>query len=114
MVETELCFNLESMQKKKWPDSWADKLDQFNFKHFVNPFRHDEISKFRKDTKDYGFKCQDEPMCNHCDKQLCKTRKYGIGTQSMFPQLSDLQIVELDPKIFRLNVVGERVELKAE
>ena len=53
-------------------------------------------------------------MCNHCDKQLCKTRKYGIGTQSMFPQLSDLQIVELDPKIFRLNVDGERVELKAE
>ena len=32
----------------------------------------------------------------------------------MFPQLSDLQIIELDPKIFRLNVDGERVELKAE
>ena len=46
-------------------------------------------------------------MCNHCDKQLCKTRKFGIGTQAMFPQLSDLQIVELDPKIFRLNVDGE-------
>ena len=107
-------FQFRVYAKKKWPDSWADKLDQFNFKHFVNPFRHDEISKFRKDTKDYGFKCQDEPMCNHCDKQLCKTRKYGIGTQSMFPQLSDLQIVELDPKIFRLNVDGERVELKAE
>ena len=114
MVGTELCFSLEFMQKKKWPDSWADKLDAFNFKHFVNPFRHDEITKFRKDNKDYGFKCSEEPMCNHCDKQLCRTRKYGIGTQSLFPQLSDLQIIELDPKIFRLNVDGERVELKAE
>ena len=107
-------FQFRVYAKKKWPDSWADKLDAFNFKHFVNPFRHDEITKFRKDNKDYGFKCSEEPMCNHCDKQLCRTRKYGIGTQSLFPQLSDLQIIELDPKIFRLNVDGERVELKAE
>ena len=107
-------FQFRVYAKKKWPESWTDKLDEFNYKHFVNPYRHDEIAKFRKDNKDYGFKCTEEPMCNHCDKQLCKTRKYGIGTQSMFPQLSDLQIVELDPKIFRLNVDGERVELKAE
>ena len=107
-------FQFRVYAKKKWPESWADKLDEFNYKHFVNPYRHDEITKFRKDNKDYGFKCTEEPMCNHCDKQLCKTRKYGIGTQSLFPQLSDLQIVELDPKIFRLNVDGERVELKAE
>ena len=73
-----------------------------------------KYQNLEKDNKDYGFKCSEEPMCNHCDKQLCKTRKYGIGTQSIFPQLSDLQIVELDPKIFRLNVDGERVELKAE
>ena len=107
-------FQFRVYAKKKWPDSWADKLDEFNFKHFVNPFRHDEIAKFRKDKKDYGYLCKDEPMCNHCDKQLCKTRKFGVGTQSMFPQLSDLQIVQLDPKIFRLNVDGERIELKAE
>ena len=107
-------FQFRVYAKKKWPDSWADKLDEFNFKHFVHPYRHDEIAKFRKDNKDYGFKCNEDPMCNHCDKQLCKTRQYGIGTQTMFPQLSDLQIIELDPKIFRLNVDGERVELKAE
>jgi len=53
-------------------------------------------------------------MCNHCDKQLCKTRKFGIGTQLLFPQLSDLQIVKLDPPLYRLNVDGERVEIKAE
>ena len=53
-------------------------------------------------------------MCNHCDKLLCKTRKFGIGTQLLFPQLNDLQIIKVDPPIFRLNVDGERVELKAE
>ena len=53
-------------------------------------------------------------MCNHCDKQLCKTRKFGIGTQSMFPPLNDLQVVKTEPPIYRLNVDGERIELKAE
>ena len=107
-------FQFRVYAKKKWPESWADKLDEFNYKHFVNPYRHDEITKFRKDNKDYGFKCTEEPMCNHCDKQLCKTRKFGIGTQLLFPQLSDLQIVKLDPPLYRLNVDGERVEIKAE
>ena len=108
-------FQFKVYAKKKWPDNWVHKLDEFNFKHFANPFRHDEMAKFRKDKdKDYGYLCKDEPMCNHCDKQLCKTRKFGIGTQVLFPQLSDLQIIKLDPKIFRLNVDGERVELKAE
>jgi len=108
-------FQYKVYARKKWPDNWVHKLDEFNFKHFANPFRHDEMAKFRKDKdKDYGYLCKDEPMCNHCDKQLCKTRKFGIGTQVLFPQLSDLQIIKLDPKIFRLNVDGERVELKAE
>ena len=107
-------FQYRVYAKKKWPDSWADKLDAFNFKHFVNPFRHDEITKFRKDNKDYGFKCTEEPMCNHCDKQLCKTRKFGIGTQALFPPLKDLQVVKTEPPIYRLNVDGERIELKAE
>jgi len=61
-------FQFRVYAKKKWPESWADKLDEFNYKHFVNPYRHDEITKFRKDNKDYGFKCTEEPMCNHCDK----------------------------------------------
>ena len=53
-------FQFRVYARKKWPDSWTDKLDEFNYKHFVNPFRHDEISKFRKDNKDYGFKCTEQ------------------------------------------------------
>ena len=107
-------FHFRVYAKKKWPESWVDKIDEFNHQRFINPFRHDEIAKFRKDKKDYGYLCKDEPMCNHCDKDLCRTRKFGIGTQVMFPHLSDLQIIKLEPPVFRLNVDGERVELKAE
>ena len=50
-------FQFRVYAKKKWPESWADKLDIFNHKHFLDPYRHDEITKFRKDNKEYGFKC---------------------------------------------------------
>ena len=107
-------FQYTVYAKKKWPEEWRNKLSAFNHKYFSTPLTDDIIERKKKDNKDYGFKCNEEPMCNHCDKQLCKTRKFGIGTQLLFPQLSDLQIVKLDPPLYRLNVDGERVEIKAE
>ena len=50
-------------------------------------------------------------MCNHCDKNLCRTRKFGIGGDAVFPTLSDLQKVELDEPYYWVNVDGERVKL---
>ena len=64
--------------KKKWPEEWRNKLSTFNHKYFATPLTDDIIERKKKDNKDYGFKCTEEPMCNHCDKQLCKTRKFGI------------------------------------
>jgi len=102
--------------KKKWPEDWQTKLNPFNYNNFDPPLSDDQIEKKKKyfDKKDFGFKCEEEPMCNHCDKKLCRTRKFGIGKQVLFPQLSDLQVVKLDPPIYRLNVDGERIELKSE
>ena len=100
--------------KKKWPEEWQSKLSSFNHKYFKTPYTDDVIENMKKDKKTYGYKCEEEPMCNHCDKKLCRTRKFGVGKQVLFPQLSDLQVVKLDPPIYRLNVDGERVELKSE
>ena len=71
-------------------------------------------SKFRKDNKDYGFKCKKNQCVITVINNYVKLESLVLVHRVIFPQLSDLQIVELDPKIFRLNVDGERVELKAE
>ena len=48
---------------------------------------------------------------NVCDKNLCRTRKFGIGGESVFPILSDLQKVLLDePSGFELPENGFEVE----
>jgi len=50
-------------------------------------------------------------MCNHCDKQLCKTRQFGIGSQMIFPDLSDLQEIQLEEPYYYLNVDGKRLKI---
>ena len=83
--------------KRKWPEEWPKKINQFNYTHFVEPLEDKVIQEKIKfhSKKELGFKCNEEPMCNHCDKSLCKVRKFGIGGESVFPTLSDLQKVEL-------------------
>ena len=103
--------------KRKWPDSWQAKINAFNYKYFEKhpsgPLEDRIVQgkiKFN-DGKDLGFKCNEDPMCNHCDKKLCRTRKYGIGGDAVFPILSDLQKVELDEPYYWVNVDGDRVKL---
>ena len=103
--------------KRKFPESWQGKINAFNYKYFE---KHpegpldDKIVQGKikfNDGKDLGFKCNEDPMCNHCDKNLCRTRKFGIGGDAVFPTLSDLQKVELDEPYYWVNVDGERVKL---
>ena len=99
--------------KRKWPEDWHNRINQFNYKYFQNPLDDKTIQdkiKFHS-KKELGFKCNEEPMCNHCDKKLCRSRKFGIGGESIFPELSDLQKVELDEPYYWVNVDGERVKL---
>ena len=103
--------------KRKWAESWQGKINAFNYKYFAShpegPL-DDKIVQGKikfNDGKELGFKCNEDPMCNHCDKNLCRTRKFGIGGESVFPILSDLQKVLLDEPYYWVNVDGERVKL---
>jgi hypothetical protein len=103
--------------KRKWPENWQVKINAFNYKYFEKHSEgplEDKIVQGKikfNDGKDLGFKCNEEPMCNHCDKNLCRTRKFGIGGESVFPSLTDLQKVLLDEPYYWVNVDGDRVKL---
>ena len=100
--------------KRKWPTDWDKKINPFNYKYFTIPLDDKTIQdkiKFNS-KKDLGFKCNEEPMCSHCDKKLCRTRKFGIGGETVFPILSDLQKILLDKPYYYVNVDGERVKLE--
>ena len=100
--------------KRKWPEEWQKHINSFNYKYFDPPLEDRIIQEKIKYNlnRELGFKCNEEPMCDHCDKKLCLTRKYGIRGQSLFPDLSDLQKINLDEPYYYVNVDGERVKLK--
>ena len=101
--------------KKKWPNNWQDKLFEFNYKYFSTPLDQKTIlGKIKNNEKnDFHYKCNEEPMCNVCDKKLCKSRKYGIGEEVSFPNLTDLQVIDLEDPYYYLNVDGERLKLES-
>jgi hypothetical protein len=37
----------------------------------------DIIKRMRR--KDYNYRCKDQPICNHCNPTLCRTRPHGVG-----------------------------------
>ena len=101
--------------KKKWPENWQDKIFEFNYKYFKIPLDQKIITgKIKNNEKnDFHYKCNEEPMCNVCDKTLCRTRKFGIGQEIMFPNLTDLQIIDLEDPYYYMNVDGQRLKLES-
>ncbi len=106
-------FHYTVYAKKKWPSEWKNKIILFNEKVMNPPLDDASVERIKEqhDKKDWGYKCKDEPMCSFCDKELCRTRKYGIGGMALFPVLSDLQKIELDEPYYYVNVDGQRVKL---
>ena len=71
-------FHFGVYAKKKWPNNWKEKISWFHENYIVGDLdqREIDIIKNQHEKKDWGWKCNDVPMCNVCDKQLCKTRQF--------------------------------------
>lgn len=106
-------FHYGVYAKQKWPDGWKSKLVVFNENSMEKPLSDSEVDiiKNQHEKKDWGYKCNDQPMCSLCDKALCRKRKFGIGQSITFPNLTDLQIIDLEDPYYYLNVDGERLKL---
>ena len=107
-------FHFGTYAKQKWPSEWKSKVIMFNATAMKKPMADSEVQIVinQHDKKDWGYKCKDTPMCNMCDKTLCRTRKYGIGQEILFPGLTDLQVIDLEDPYYYLNVDGERLYLE--
>jgi len=106
-------FHYGVYAKSKWPENWKTKLILFNESAMAQPLSDIEVNIITKqhEKKDWGYKCNDQPMCSLCDKKLCKSRKFGIGQEITFPNLTDLQVVALEEPYYYMNVDGDRLYL---
>jgi hypothetical protein len=109
-------FNLGVYCRMSNPDKWEEDLHKYNMKYMVPPLDSKEveivISQLRK--KEYFYKCEDQPIVSFCNKDVCITRKFGIGPGQRSNDLGSLTKIDGDPPVWILDVDGKRVELGTE
>lgn len=112
--------NIAVYLKKLHGEGWGDHLEHYNQKYMDPPVDRKEISTIIKSVskKEYFYMCKKDPICAVCNKEVCKTRKYGIGggSDDEDPGVSFGEIVKVqtDPPIYIWDIDGARIELSAE
>jgi len=106
-------FNLGVYARRFDENNWETLIQKYNIDYFSPPLSHSEVGTVIKqlNKKEYFYKCEDQPIKPFCDKEVCKTRKYGVGPNTVSNDLSSLTKIDGDPAIWILNVDDQRVEL---
>jgi hypothetical protein len=108
-------YNVVVYLRKRFPDGWQDKIGEYNVAMSDPQLGLSEINVLAKSVgrKDYGFRCNQQPIKPHCNRKLCLTRMCGVGDS---PDGGDdgLEISGVtkylgDPVIWFLDVNGQRL-----
>ena len=107
-------YNATIYYKRVDPDNYTDKVIAFNEKSLVHPLDEQEVRKTIKSAarRDYSYKCQEKPIVDYCDRELCVKRKFGIKPHLLnkaLPKFSNLRKYTTSPVYWELNVDGKTV-----
>jgi hypothetical protein len=109
-------FNIGVYLRKRFgDDEYAEKLDAYNQQFMDPPLGHKEVAQTARGVgkKAYEYRCHEEPIVSVCNRQICLTRKYGIGTTEGDPGVTFGPLIKIktDPPIWIWSVDGARIEL---
>tara|TARA_Y100001973_G_C5197876_1_gene335561 strand:- start:41 stop:1576 length:1536 start_codon:yes stop_codon:yes gene_type:complete len=106
-------LNIGIYYRKCSPNDWKELLENHNMDYCNPPLPAREIVSIQEqlEKKDYAFTCKQEPLQSHCNKSLCRSRKFGIGFHNSHPVVGGLTVVESEPPVWFINVDGARLEL---
>lgn len=107
-------FNLGVYAQLRWPDDWEERMDPLNSELLGDPLGHKELATIIKSLKkkEYFYTCDKPPMCNNCNKELCRQREFGVGGGGQEPPLlpSSIQKLLYRPPRWVICVEGTNVE----
>jgi hypothetical protein len=106
-------FNIGVYLRKAYPDSWETEILTYNMQYLEPPLPLSEVTVVAKqlDRKDYAYRCSDAPINAHCNKELCQTRKFGIGSAIQNATVANLRKYNSTPPVWFMDVNGEPLEL---
>lgn len=103
---------LATYYKKANPDDWEKKVEEANTR-WMKPGSAQEVAAVIRSLrkKDYQYKCNEEPLCSHCDRDTCVTRKFGVGlnSEAEMPEITGLIKITTDPPQYYISVAGQKV-----
>ena len=108
-------FNLGVYARKAFPDDWEKKVEEYNQKYMKPSLGYKEITTLIKSLQKttYNYKCKDDPIKPHCNADVCRTRKHGVGC-GYTPNIGNLTKLNTEPPLWFLNMNGQRIELETE
>lgn len=108
-------YNIGVYLKRSDTDDWENQLDAHNHRYMDPPLTMAEVQGLIKSLKkkEYQYACNKQPIAQHCNSGLCRTRKFGVGSSSAgrFPVLGGLTKLDTKPCIWFWTVDGVRMEL---
>jgi len=109
-------FNLGVYLRKAYPDSWETEILTYNMMYLEPPLPLNEVNIVAKQLqkKDYTYRCSDSPINAHCNKELCQTRKHGVGSAIQGATVANLRKYNSTPPVWFVDVNGEPLELDTE
>lgn len=118
-ASNKMLFNVGIYLRKRHGDEWEGHFDGYNVEPFVQNARgHKELVQLVKSVnrKNYEYTCNEPPIAQVCNRQICLTRKFGIGGGEDDPGVvfGSLVKIETVPPTWIWDVDGARLELTTE
>jgi hypothetical protein len=112
-------FNVAVYLKKRFPDDWENKMQEYNVAMCADPLPLSDIQATVNTSKrkDYEFRCRKPPIASHCNRRMCLGRKYGVGEGydgASRPEILDVKKVVGDPNLWYMTVNGVRIQFTTE
>lgn len=87
-------YTIGQQFKRQRPEDWEQLLTEFNQKYCAPPLAFAEVVQICNSIKkgDGFYKCKDVCCSENCDKELCLSRKYGVGDgENAMPNFTGIQ-----------------------
>lgn len=112
-------FNLGVYSRLKWESDWETRVEEFNRDMINPPLNHREVGTIIKslEKKSYTFTCNSPPICNHCNREACKGREFGITAFQHIDigiMLDSISKMNSEPPMWILSLEGIRTEVETD
>lgn len=112
-------FNVGIYCRLKWPDDWKRHMEEYNRILCSPALEASEMVNLQKSLEKndkYFYQCDQCPLKDFCNKNICKSRPFGVGSTSTehLPDITGMTIMLSEPRIYFVNVEDRRLQLSVE